>query len=143
MPDPSLGAINMNEFDVSIVTPDGSVVTEKFEMVSARTAAGDIGVMAGHIPLVAPLTIGAVRLKKANKTEWLAVSGGFLEVRHDQVTILAQSAERAETIDLARAQEAKKRAEHRLSTKVESMDDARADLALQRAINRMNVASHR
>ena len=60
--------------------------------------------MPGHVPMVAPLQIGAVRLKKEGNTDYVAVSGGFLEVRPDKVTILAQSAERAEKIDVVRAQ---------------------------------------
>ena len=72
--------------------------------------------------MVAPLEIGAVRLKKDGSTEFVAVSGGFLEVRPDKVTILAQSAETAETIDLVRAQSAKERAEKRLQENPDSID---------------------
>ena len=75
-----------------------------------------------------------------NETEYVAVSGGFFEVRPDVVTILAQSAEIAETIDLARAQAAKARAEQRLAERKEAIDAQRAELALKRAMNRINVA---
>ena len=92
-------------------------------------------------PLVAPLEIGAVRLKKDGKTELVAVSGGLLEVRPDQVTILAQAAEFATDIDVERALKAKERAEQRMhDTHKEDMDFRRAQLALQRAINRLSVA---
>jgi F-type H+-transporting ATPase subunit epsilon len=91
--------------------------------------------------LVAPLEIGAVRLKNGNKTQWIAVSGGFLEVRPDRVTILAQAAERAEDIDIERAQAAKERAERRL--RQENMDNKRAELALKRAVNRINIYKHK
>ena len=76
-------------------------------MVIAKTISGEIGVLPGHIPIVAPLAIGAVKLKKADgQTEFVAVSGGFIEVRPDKISILAPSAEVAATIDLARAKEA-------------------------------------
>jgi F-type H+-transporting ATPase subunit epsilon len=88
--------------------------------------------------LVAPLVIGAVRLKKDGKTEHIAVSGGFLEVRPDQVTVLAQTAELASDIDVERALKAKERAEQRLHQ--DHIDFRRAELALQRAINRLAVS---
>ena len=109
-------------------------------MVSTKAKSGELGILAGHIPLVAPLDIAAVRLKNGNETEYVAVSGGFLEVRPDVVTILAQSAEKADTIDLARAQAAKARAEQRLVERQESIDAQRAELALKRAVNRIRVA---
>ncbi|MBN4663943.1 ATP synthase F1 subunit epsilon, partial [Escherichia coli] len=96
---------------------------------------GDLGILPGHIPTVAPLKIGAVRLKKDGQTELAAVSGGFLEVRPDQVTILAQAAETAESIDKERALAAKKRAEDRLNKRPDDTDIRRAELALQRAVN--------
>ncbi len=133
----------MKDFDVSVVTPDGVVIDEQYQMIIAHTKDGEIGVLAGHIPLVAPLVIGEVRLKKESGTEWLSVSGGFLEVRPDKVTVLAQTAEKAETIDLARAQEAKKRAEALLAAQEAKVDDHRAHMALSRAMNRIKVAGHK
>ncbi|GAC90547.1 F0F1 ATP synthase subunit epsilon [Anoxybacillus sp. LAT_35] len=131
----------MKTIKVSVVTPDGPVYEADVEMVSAKAQSGELGVLPGHIPMVAPLEIGAVRLKKGNATELVAVSGGFLEVRPDRVTILAQAAERAENIDVARAKAAKERAERRLQAKQEDIDHKRAELALRRAINRLNVAN--
>ncbi|ASS89503.1 MAG: F0F1 ATP synthase subunit epsilon [Bacillaceae bacterium] len=133
----------MKTVQVSVVTPDGPVYDADIELVSAKAQSGELGILPGHIPMVAPLAIGAVRLKKGNNTELVAVSGGFLEVRPDKVTILAQAAERAEDIDVARAEAAKKRAEERLQRKGQGQEDIdfkRAELALQRAINRINVA---
>jgi F-type H+-transporting ATPase subunit epsilon len=127
----------MKTMKVNIVTPDGPVYDSEVEMVSTRATSGELGILPGHIPLVAPLEIGAVRLKNGNHTDWVAVSGGFLEVRPDRVTILAQSAEKAEDIDIERAQAAKERAERRLQQ--ENMDRKRAELALRRAVNRINV----
>ncbi|MGM0875081.1 MAG: F0F1 ATP synthase subunit epsilon [Bacillota bacterium] len=124
---------------VNVVTPDGPVYDADVEMVSVTAQSGELGILPGHIPMVAPLKIGAVRLKQGSSTEFVAVTGGFIEVRPDKVTILAQAAEKAESIDVARAEAAKKRAEERLNHKTDEIDFKRAELALQRAINRLNV----
>ncbi|KAB7707461.1 F0F1 ATP synthase subunit epsilon [Bacillus aerolatus] len=130
----------MKTFKVSIVTPDGPAYESDVEMVSAKAQSGELGILPGHIPMVAPLQVGAVRLSKgAGKPDLVAISGGFLEVRPDQVTILAQAAETAENIDIARAKEAKLRAESLLSNKQDNIDFKRAELALKRAINRIDV----
>lgn len=131
----------MKTIKVSVVTPDGPVYEADVEMVSTKAKSGELGILPGHIPLVAPLEISAVRLKKGGETKYIAVSGGFLEVRPDKVTILAQSAEKAEDIDVARAKAAKERAERRLQSKEDDIDFKRAELALKRAINRLNVAN--
>lgn len=133
----------MKTLQVTIVTPDGPVYDSDVEMISAKTETGEIGILADHIPLVAPLQIGAVRLTNGNNTELVAVSGGFLEVRPEKVTILAQTAERAENIDIARAQEAKARAERRLQAKNDDIDFKRAELSLKRAMNRIDVFQSR
>ena len=133
----------MKTLNVSVVTPDGPVLDGTYEMVSCRAEGGELGILPGHIPLVAPLTISAVRLKSENNTEYVAVNGGFVEVRPDQVTILAQSAEKPSDIDVDRAQQAKERAEQRLNSKREDdVDFKRAQSALQRAINRIDIANN-
>ncbi|WP_174734264.1 F0F1 ATP synthase subunit epsilon [Mesobacillus harenae] len=133
----------MKTIKVSVVTPDGPVYESDVEMVSTKAKTGELGILPGHIPMVAPLQIGAVRLKlEDGKSDMVAVSGGFLEVRPDKVTILAQTAEQSDEIDLDRALQARERAEKRLQEKQqESIDFRRAELALQRAINRINVAN--
>nr|WP_249306077.1 F0F1 ATP synthase subunit epsilon [Lederbergia citrea] len=128
---------------VSIVTPDGPVYDSEVDMLSTKAESGELGILRGHIPMVAPLQIGAVRLNKGSETEYVAVSGGFLEVRPEKVTILAQTAERSESIDIARAEEAKHRAEDRLQGKQDAVDFKRAELALKRAMNRIDVYSHK
>lgn len=134
----------MKTIAVSIVTPDGPVYDADAEMVSTKALSGELGILPGHIPMVAPLAIGAVRIKKEGKTDLVAVSGGFLEVQPQKVTILAQAAEKAEDIDIERAIRAKQRAEERLKQKnQQNIDFKRAELALRRAINRINVAEHR
>ena len=130
----------MKTVTVNIVTPDGPVYDGEVTMVIAKTTSGEIGVLPGHIPMVAPLAVGAVKLKKeGGQTELVAVSGGFIEVRPDNISILAPSAEVASSIDLARAKDALKRAEQRLQSKRDNVDFQRAELALKRAINRINV----
>lgn len=125
---------------VNIVTPDGPVYDSEASMVSVRATSGEMGILPGHIPTVAPLAVGVVRVQTANnKTELVAVSGGFVEIRAEQVTILSPSAEMADSIDLARAKEALKRAETRLQAKKDGVDVKRAEAALSRAINRINV----
>ncbi|TDQ38727.1 F0F1 ATP synthase subunit epsilon [Aureibacillus halotolerans] len=131
----------MGTINVDVVTPDGPVYEGSADMVVAKSNRGELGILPGHIPMVAPLAISAVRLKNGTNTEYLAVSGGFLEVRPDKVTILAQAAERPENIDVDRANKAKQRAEALLNStnNSEKVDKARAELALNRAINRINV----
>lgn len=131
----------MKTMEVSVVTPDGTVYEGEVEMVSAKAVSGELGVLPGHVPLVAPLDIGAVRLKKNNETQLVAVSGGFIEVRPEKVTILAEAAELPSDIDVERARAAKERAEKRLSqAKQDDIDFKRAQYALRRAINRLEVS---
>jgi len=132
----------LNTLTVSVVTPDGPVLEDSFEMISCKAESGELGILPGHIPLVAPLSISAVRLKGDNP-QHIAVSGGFLEVRPDKVTILAQSAERRGDIDIERARAAKERAEKRLQAKQDEIDFRRAELALKRALNRLEVYENR
>ncbi|MBN8252941.1 F0F1 ATP synthase subunit epsilon [Priestia flexa] len=134
----------MKTIHVSVVTPDGPVYDSEVEMVSARAQSGELGILHGHIPMVAPLQIGAVRLKKGSSSdEVVTVSGGFLEVRPDKVTILAQAAETSDMIDVSRAEEAKNRAETRLQSKQDDVDFKRAELALKRALNRIEVTKQK
>ncbi|NEU30396.1 F0F1 ATP synthase subunit epsilon [bacterium LRH843] len=130
----------MSTIHVNVVTPDGKVYDGDVDMVSVRTVEGELGILPGHISLVAPLTIGAVRLNKGSAVEKVAVSGGFVEVRPDQVTILAEAAELPSGIDVDRANKAKERAENRLNaSKDDAVDLLRAELALKRAINRLDI----
>ncbi len=129
----------MNTMRVNIVTPDGPVSETDANMVIAVTEAGEIGILPGHVAMVAPLQIGALRLMVGDSTEHIAVNGGFLEVRPDVVTILAQSAEAASHIDIARAKLAAKRAEEALRSNSPDIDFKLTELGLRRAINRINV----
>lgn len=132
----------MSTLTVSVVTPDGRVLEDDYNMLSCKAESGELGILPGHIPLVAPLSINAIRLKRDDQDEFVAVNGGFLEVRPDKVTVLAQSAEKASEIDVKRAEEAKERAAQLLEKQAADTDIARAKLALNRAINRIEVAKH-
>ncbi|QPC47701.1 F0F1 ATP synthase subunit epsilon [Mangrovibacillus cuniculi] len=134
----------MKTVQVSIVTPNGPVYESDVEMVSTKASTGELGILPGHVPMVAPLQIGVVRLKNGGNTDLVAVTGGFLEVRPEKVTILAQAAESQSQIDIERAKEARTRAEHRINAnKQEDVDFRRAELALKRAMNRINVYENR
>jgi F-type H+-transporting ATPase subunit epsilon len=126
---------------LEIVTPDHSLVTEKVDELVAPAAEGYLGVLPGHTPLLATLSIGELWYRKGGQRFYLAIAGGFLEVLPDKVTVLAQIAERAEDIDVARAERAKKRAEERLSKPAGEIDIERAQASLMRATVRLTVAS--
>jgi|SRR4051794_6724166 F-type H+-transporting ATPase subunit epsilon len=129
----------MKTIKVNIVTPDGPVVETEANIVIAATETGDIGILPGHVAMVAPLQIGGLRLQKDDSTEQIAVHGGFIEVRPDVVTVLAQSAELASSIDIDRAKKAAKLAEETLQAKKEGREHDLAALDLKRALNRINV----
>jgi len=127
---------------LDIVTPERKVFSDDVEMVVTRAAEGEIGILPRHAPFVSPLGITAVRIKKDGEEMRAAVSGGFMEVRPDTVTILAEAAEMSDEIDVERALAAKKRAEERLAqAHRDDIDFKRAELALRRALNRLEVAN--
>ncbi|MFC4769514.1 F0F1 ATP synthase subunit epsilon [Effusibacillus consociatus] len=132
----------MKTVPVEIVTPERKVFSDDVQMVIARGGAGDLGILPGHTPLVTTLKISGVRIRlKDGSEQQVAVSGGFMEVKPDKITILAEAAELPEEIDVDRAQRARERAEARLAaTGAENFDFRRAELSLQRAINRLQVA---
>lgn len=126
---------------LDIVTPDKVVLSTQVDYVSAPGVEGEFGVLPGHVPLLAALTIGCVAYTLNGKKERAFVSGGFAEVSDDKVTILAESSELAENIDAARAMEARERAERRLAANAENVNHERARIALQRAVTRLNIQS--
>lgn len=125
---------------LEIVTPDRSVYDQDVNMVIARATDGDLGVLPGHAPLIAGLDIAPLRIKTEEGEQQLAVSGGFIEVQPEKITVLAATAETAEQIDVKRAEEAKERAENRLKTGGTDVDFARAEVALKRALLRLKIA---
>ena len=126
---------------LEIVTPEHSLVTEKVDEVQVPGSEGYFGVLPGHTPFLATLAVGELWYRKGGQRFHLSVVGGFAEVLPDRVTILAQIAERAEDIDVARAQRAKQRAEERLAGPSTDVDFERAQQSLLRATVRLQVAA--
>jgi F-type H+-transporting ATPase subunit epsilon len=131
----------MPSLKIDIVTAERIVYSADVDEVIAPGLEGQLGILPHHAPLMTTLQAGELVVKKGGQEESMAISGGFLEVRPDRVIVLADQAERAEEIDIARATEARQRAEERLkSGKVAGMDEARAEAALRRALVRLSVA---
>ena len=131
----------MNTLHVNVVTPDGAAYEGEARMVVAKSVTGELGILPKHIPMVTPLDISVLKLRHEDGGRTLiAISGGFMEVRPDTVTILAETAEMADKIDYDRASAAKVRAERRLQdTKLSELEFRRAELALKKAINRLSI----
>lgn len=129
------------KLSLEIVTPDRSLVREDVDEVQVPAAEGYMGILPGHTPLLAMLRVGELTYRTGQATSHLHVAFGFVEVLPDRVTILAQVAERAEEIDVPRAEAAKKRAEERLARPVLDMDFERARIAMMKSLIRLQVAS--
>ena len=125
---------------LEIVTPDRAVVRETVDEVFLPGSEGYLGVLPGHTPLLATLKVGQLWYRIGQEKRYLAIAGGFVEVLPDHVTVLAQIAERAEEIDVARAEAAKKRAEARLAQPPPDVNLERAHYALSKALVRLQVA---
>lgn len=130
----------MAKLQVELVTAEGRVLSEEADFVLAPGIDGDLGVLPHHIPLLTPLRNGEVLVRNEDTEHVLFVSGGFLEILPDKVTILADAAERAEDIDEARAEESRRRAQELLS---QEASNAEAASALERATLRLRVAEVR
>ncbi len=131
----------MATIKIDIVTAERSVFSEEVDIVIAPGIDGELGILPRHTPLMTALKPGEIIARKGTDEYSLVVSGGFLEVSPERVIILADSAERAEEIDISRAEEAKRRAEQRMTEKYEpGFDAARVEATLQRALARVKVA---
>jgi len=128
-----------NKMRLEVVTPYGLVFSDEVDEVIAPGSEGEFGVLPNHAPMFTTLKIGMLTYKKGNQTGYLFVNQGHAEVSHNRVLILADSAEKAEDIDVERAMAAKKRAEERLR-QAEKFDQARATASLERAVTRAKVA---
>ncbi|MCD4711965.1 MAG: F0F1 ATP synthase subunit epsilon [Clostridiales bacterium] len=130
-----------NKFMLEIVTPDRSFFKGETDMAIMRTSEGDIGILYDHEPLVAPLRVGSLRIKQDDQTfRWAACSAGFVTVNDSVVTMVVDSAEWVDEIDMDRALEAKRRAEARIyEGEDKEVDVVRARAALERAINRIKL----
>lgn len=130
-----------SQINLRIVTPDRQVVHQEASAVSIPGQGGYLGILPGHAPLLTELKAGELAYTSENATHYLALTWGFAEVLPDRVIVLAQTAERAEEIDVGRAQRARERAEERLKKFSDpDIDMKRAQASLQRALARLQVA---
>jgi F-type H+-transporting ATPase subunit epsilon len=130
-------------FKLEIVTAERMVFSDDVTALIAWGVEGQLGILPHHAPLMTMLQPGDLMIRKDREEEYLAVTGGFLEVRPDKVIILADACERADEIDVARAEEAKKRAQETMKAAPLTVDAASAEAALRRSIARLKVAERR
>ena len=126
---------------LEIVTPDRLLSREEVDEVQVPGSEGYLGILPGHAPLLATLMVGELWYRIGQEKHYLAISGGFVEVLPDRVTVLAQIGERAHDIDVTRAEAAKRRAEERLARPQVDLDVERARIALLKSLIRIQVAS--
>ncbi len=128
------------ELFLEVVTPQSAIVSEEVQIVVAPGSEGEFGALKGHTTFLTSLKVGTLRYKDANgKERFLFINGGFAEVLPDKVTILAESAERRQHIDVQRATDAKERAEKRIAAKAADTDFVRAEASLRRALHRLSL----
>jgi len=132
-----------NTFQLEIVTPVKLMVKDAAEEAQIPGLSGYLGILPGHAPLITELGVGVITYKAGGAEHTLSVAWGFAEVLPDKVTILAETAERPQEIDVERAQKAKARAEERLKSNDPKVDYTRAEDALQRAETRLDVAKEK
>jgi F-type H+-transporting ATPase subunit epsilon len=126
---------------LQIISPERTVFTDvATDAVVVPVTDGSMGILHNHAPMVTTLRVGVLRYKQGNAYKRVAIGGGFLELSNNRITILADTAEAGESIDVLRAQEARQRAEARLRDRTENLDRARAESALRRAIARLKAA---
>jgi F-type H+-transporting ATPase subunit epsilon len=126
---------------LEIVTPDRALASEQVDEVQLPGSEGYFGVLPGHTPLLATLQVGELWYRIGQEKHYLAVAFGFVEVLPDRVTVLAQVAERAQDIDVARAEAARKRAEEAVARPQSDVDFEQARVALMKSLIRLQVAS--
>ena len=129
------------KIQLHIVSADRSLVNETVDEVEVPGADGYFGVLPGHTPLLALLGTGELWYRQGSEKVYLSIAFGFAEVQPDRVTILAQIAEKADEIDVSRAEAAKKRAEERLAQATADMDFERARIALLKSLIRLQVST--
>jgi len=123
---------------LEVVTPERKVLSEEITSIIVPAIEGYMGILPNHAPMISGLEPGIIKYKVSGEYKKMAISGGFLEVSNNKASILANTAELAEEVDVKRAQEAKDRAEQRLHDK-SGVDLLRAELALKRAIARLRA----
>lgn len=130
-------------FQLQIISPNRIFYDGQVSMVEMNTGEGEIGVYAKHLPVTTTLEPGIVKIHEESGIKEAAVHAGFVVILQDKVTLMAEVAEWPEEIDVNRAEEARIRAERRLSAKDANLDVARAELALRRSLTRIELSKHR
>jgi F-type H+-transporting ATPase subunit epsilon len=130
-----------DKLNLEVITPERLVLREQVDEVVAPGLTGELGILPDHTALISQLKTGVLSYRQGNQNRRLHVSGGFIEVASDSVSVLSDVAEKPEEIDVERAQRAKERAERRLASRGEDIDFDRAELKLQRALARIQVGS--
>ena len=125
---------------LKVVAPERIFYEGEASFLEFTTTEGDMGIYPNHIPLTAIIAPGVLRIHENGQVKEAALLSGFIQILQEEVTILAESVEWPDEIDVERAQAAKARAEERLANKTEAIDVARAELALRRALVRMDIA---
>jgi F-type H+-transporting ATPase subunit epsilon len=125
---------------LDVLTPERTVCRVEAEFVLARAVDGEVGILWNHAPLVVALDIAPLRYRKDETEHSVAVHGGFMEVKDNQISVLTPSAETEAEIDIRRAEAAKERAEKRLAAPTPDTDVRRAEMALERAMMRLHIA---
>jgi F-type H+-transporting ATPase subunit epsilon len=128
------------KFKTEIVTPERLVFSEEIESLVIPAERGYLGVLAGHAPLLCSLQPGTITIRGDKGEQHFSTSGGFMEVTPSKAVLLTESAEEVASIDVKRAEEARKRAQDRLAAAAKDVDKQRAAAALERAQNRLKVA---
>ena len=133
-----------NTFEMTIVTPDGKKLQDNVSILNCVTTAGALGILANHVPLVAVLEIAHLNYKKPDGSGGvisfdISIAGGVLNVRNNQVMVLAEAFETKDEIDRNRAEDSKRRAEERLQSRDDNIDIKRAELSLKRAMSRLSL----
>ena len=133
----------MSPVQLDVVTAERLVYSDEVDILIAPGIEGQLGILPQHVPLMTILKAGEMMARRGNDEIFWAISGGFLEVRPDRIIVLADTAERDDEIDLARAEEAKSRAEERLKEHTTTIDASRAEASLQRSLARLKVGQRR
>lgn len=126
-------------FKVKVISPDRIFFEGEADLLELKTSEGDIGILAGHIPLTAVIAPGILRITKDGEVKEASLLEGFVEILQDRVTVLAEACEWPDEIDVNRANEAKIRAERRLAGGEGDINYARAEMALRRALIRIEL----
>ena len=130
----------MSEFQLEIVTPTKLLDIGSINYVQCPGLDGSFGILANHQAAIIALGIGEIKVAQDKKNHYFATSGGFIEITEEKVQLLVETVERAEDIDMNRAEEALRRSEQRGKEKDASLDEARRDISVTKALNRLRVS---